>query len=132
MKKYDQCDTISKEMQELKQERRTFESELSMYNCKECRAQLYQNKKVKKAGANLSQSVQVNCLPTVQIKVMSLLHLQDQLKAYRLMLMLHDLVPPLVRLLVAMTVTINFNRSQNLKKTKTEQILISGLLARQN
>ena len=45
MKRYDQCDIISKEMQELKQERRTRESELSIYSRKDRRAQLYQQKK---------------------------------------------------------------------------------------
>ena len=49
MKKYDQCDTISKELQELK--RRTLESELSLYNRKERRAQAYQQKKKVKKGS---------------------------------------------------------------------------------
>ena len=50
MKRYDQCDTISKDMQELKQERHTLESELSLYNCKERRSVVPAEEKSKKSG----------------------------------------------------------------------------------
>ena len=61
MKRYDQCDIISKEMQELKQERRTLQNELSTYRRKERKAQWYQQKK--KAQRKGSKSKQVNSRP---------------------------------------------------------------------
>ena len=45
MKRYDQCEVITKEMQELKQQKRTLENELSSYHLKEKKAQWYQQKK---------------------------------------------------------------------------------------
>lgn len=52
MKRYDQCDTLSKEMLELKQERRTLENELTTYKHKERKAQWYQQRrKVQRNGS---------------------------------------------------------------------------------
>ena len=128
--KYDQSDTISKDMEEFKQERHTLRSELCLYNRKERKAVIA----AEENSGGKSKPVSASELSTYSLDESDVFATSprstqtSQTDAH----MLHNLAPPLVRLLVAMS----HNQLQSVTEPEEnedrEQNLISGLLTHQN